>query len=77
MAVLGNAALAKSATVAPSKGYPTGRFPMPDANHARLALAMLPRAKGMSSDDKAAVRSRAQSMLSGPRKAAAAKATKY
>lgn len=75
MTVLGNAARAKSATVGPSKGYPTGRFPMPDQEHARLALQMLPRAKGMSSDEKAQVRARAQSMLS--RKAAAAKAVKY
>lgn len=76
MAVLGNAARAKSATVKPSKGFPTGRFPMPDLVHARLALQMLPRAQGMSGGQKAAVRARANSMLAGSRKAAASKAMK-
>lgn len=39
------------------------RFPMPDAKHARLALAMLPRAKNMPPGAAAKVRSRAQRML--------------
>lgn len=73
MAALSNTARAKSATVGASKAYPTGRFPMPDAKHARLALQMLPRAKHMSSDEKAAVRARASAKLSGVRSAAAAK----
>lgn len=75
MAALGNASRVKSATVAPSKSYPTGRFPMPDAKHARLALQMLPRAKGLSSGEAAAIKSRAQGMLGGARKAAASKAS--
>ena len=74
-APLGNAARTSSATVGPSKAYPTGRFPMPDVKHARLALQMLPRAKNMSPDNKAAVRARAQKMLGGVRSAAAAKST--
>jgi hypothetical protein len=60
---LGPAARKKSATVKPSKDYPTGRFPMPDAKHARLALQMLPKAKGLSSDQKAKIRARANKML--------------
>jgi hypothetical protein len=39
------------------------RFPMPDQAHARLALAMLPRAKGMPPGAAAKVRARAESML--------------
>lgn len=72
-APLGNAARTKSATVAPTKAYPTGRFPMNDLKHARLALQMLPRAKGMSADNKAAVRARANKMLAGVRSSAAKK----
>lgn len=63
MAELGNQARAKSATVAPSKDYPTGRFPMPDPEHARLALQFLPRAKGLSSGQSTAIRARANRML--------------
>lgn len=55
----------KSATIGASKGYPRGRFPMPDKEHARLALEFLPRAKGMSSSQDAAVRARANRMLAG------------
>lgn len=73
MAVLTPQQHQKSATIGASKGYPRGRFPMPDLEHARLALQMLPRAKNMGEDEKAAVRARAQKMLAG-RKAAAAKA---
>ncbi len=39
------------------------RFPMPDKAHARAALADLPKAKGLSSKQKATVRSRATRML--------------
>jgi hypothetical protein len=53
----------QSATIPPSKGHPSGRFPMPDRKHARLALQMLPRAQGMSARDRAAVRNRATRML--------------
>ena len=52
-----------SATVAPSAGYPSGRFPMPDLKHARLALQMLPRAKHMPPGAAAKVRARANAML--------------
>lgn len=73
MAVLSNAAHAKAATIAPSKGYPAGRFPMPDLLHARLALQDLPKAKGLSSNEKAEIRADARAKLAG-RKAAAKKA---
>jgi hypothetical protein len=39
------------------------RFPMPDKKHARLALQMLGRAKGLSSSQKARIRARANRML--------------
>jgi hypothetical protein len=60
---LGAAARKRSATVKPSKDHPTGRFPMPDKKHARLALQMLDRAKGLSSSAKAKIRARAHKML--------------
>jgi hypothetical protein len=41
------------------------RFPMPDVKHARLALQMLPRAKGMSGGEESQVRTRAERMLAG------------
>lgn len=63
MAALSNASRAKSATIAPSKTHPTGRFPVNDVKHARLALQMLPRAKGMSGSQRAAVKARAIQML--------------
>jgi hypothetical protein len=53
----------KSATVKPSKDHPTGRFPMPDKKHARLALQMLGRAKGLSAGQKKAIRARANKIL--------------
>lgn len=55
----------QSATIPPSPEHPAGRFPMPDAEHARLALSMLGRAKGLSSNQKAEIRSRAMAMLRG------------
>lgn len=55
----------KSATIAPSQGHPSGRFPMPDKAHARLALQMLNRAKGLSPQQKAEIRQRALRMLAG------------
>lgn len=67
MAELSNKARVKSATVAPSKGYPTGRFPIPNAEHARLALQMLPRAKGLSSSEEAQIRARANRKLAAQR----------
>ena len=45
------------------KNGESNRFPMPDKNHARLALAMLPRAKNMPPGAAAKVRARAHSML--------------
>lgn len=39
------------------------RFPMPDKAHARAALQDLPKANGLSSSDKAKIRSRAHRML--------------
>lgn len=73
MAQLTPAQHQKSATLPPSKGHPRGRFPMPDREHAKLALEMLPRAKGMGSSQKADVRARAEGILNR-RRAAAAKA---
>jgi hypothetical protein len=65
MAELTPAEHEKGATIAPSKGYPRGRFPMNDTEHARLALQMLPRAKGLSGGQEAAIRARANRMLAG------------
>jgi hypothetical protein len=45
------------------------RFPMPDTKHARLALQMLPKAKNISPNEEAQVRTRATRML-GAQKAA-------
>ena len=39
------------------------RFPMPDKNHARLALSMINKAKGLSEDQKANIRSKAHAKL--------------
>jgi hypothetical protein len=52
-----------SATIPPAKGHPSGRFPMPDAKHARLALAFLPRAKGLTPAQAARIRARAKRKL--------------
>jgi predicted Zn-dependent protease len=53
----------KTATIKPSKDHPSGRFPMPDEKHARLALQDLPKAKGLSPEEKAAIRARAEKKL--------------
>lgn len=60
MAVLNAKQRAASATV-----YTAGRprFPMPDEEHARLALQMLPRAKGLTNAQKLAITARANKML--------------
>lgn len=42
---------------------PGGRFPMPDKKHARLALQMESRAKGLTAADKAKIEARAHKML--------------
>jgi len=39
------------------------RFPMPDKQHARLALAMVGRAKGLSASQKAEIKARARGIL--------------
>jgi hypothetical protein len=52
-----------SATIAPSAGYPRGRFPMPDKGHAKAALFDLPRAKGLSASQKAHIRAAAEKKL--------------
>jgi hypothetical protein len=57
----------RSATIAPSKGYPRGRFPMNDKRHAKLALQFLPQAKGLSSGQESAIRTRATRMLASKR----------
>ena len=41
------------------------RFPMPDKAHARNALARLPQAKGLSAEEKAKIRRRAERILAG------------
>lgn len=46
-----------------SETLPGGRFPMPDKQHARMALADLPKAKGLTSAEKAKIRGRAERML--------------
>lgn len=46
-----------------SQTLPGGRFPMPDKEHARLALQMLPRAKNLSNAQKAAIKARAHKIL--------------
>lgn len=45
-----------------SETLPGGRYPMPDANHARLALSMLNRGN-LSPAEKAKVKARADKML--------------
>lgn len=59
----------RSATIPASKGYPRGRFPMPDKLHARLALQFLPRAKNLGPGQAAAIRARANRKLAGERAA--------
>jgi hypothetical protein len=76
MAVLNARQRRRSATIPPSRGHPSGRFPMPDLAHARLALQMLPRAKGLSSGEEAQIRARARAKLSGSRAAAAQRANR-
>ena len=65
MAVLNAAQHRRFATITEKKpGHkPQGRFPMPDKEHARLALQMLPRAKGLSDADKEKIRARANAKL--------------
>ncbi len=55
----------KSATIVQKnrQGGQKYRFPMPDQPHAKAALADLPKAKGLSSKQKATIRSRAEGML--------------
>lgn len=53
----------RSATIKHGGPGGHGRFPMPDRKHARLALQMLNRAKGLSSNDKSKIRARAHRIL--------------
>lgn len=62
MAVLNEAQRKASATVQGD------RFPMPDLNHARLALAMVNRAHGLSDADRAKIVKRARTMLGESKK---------
>ena len=60
----------RSATIVQKKKGPHGgstryRFPMPDKSHARSALAMLPKAKGLSAADREKIKDRAYKMLYG------------
>jgi hypothetical protein len=57
----------RTATIPASKGYPRGRFPMPDRRHAELALELLPTAKNMSAGEDTAVRARATRILAAKR----------
>ena len=74
----------RSATIVQKKKGPHGgstryRFPMPDKSHARSALAMLPKAKGLSAGDRKKIKDRAYRMLYGttdPTKIAKRKAGK-
>ena len=70
MAVLKAKARKRSATIIEKKKGPKGgstryRFPMPDKSHARSALAMLPKAKGLSTEDRKKIKNRAYKMLYG------------
>lgn len=56
------AALPKSTFAGPHRS-----FPMPDKGHASAALQDLPKAKGLSSSEKAHIRARADRMLDIPR----------
>ena len=74
----------RTATIVQKKTGPQGgstryRFPMPDNSHARSALAMLPKAKGLSAADRKKIKNRAYRMLYGttdPAKIAKRKAGK-
>lgn len=74
MGKLSAALRARTATVKQPnrKGGQKNRFPLPDAqqggekqavDHARMALAMLPRAKGLSAAEKAKIRAKAEAIL--------------
>jgi len=52
-------------TKGPKGGSTRYRFPMPDKSHARNALAMLPKAKGLSTANRKKIRDRAYKMLYG------------
>ena len=51
------------ASIGASKGYPRGRFPIPDAGHARAALMDLKGAKGLSGSQKQMIRQKAIAKL--------------
>jgi hypothetical protein len=56
----------KTATIVEKEdGTMRYRFPMPDKAHARNALARLPLAKGLTAEEKAKVKRRAERILAG------------
>jgi hypothetical protein len=63
MAVLSSAEHKRHATIKATSKYPRGRFPMPDKEHARKALQLLPKAHGLSSGQKAKIRAKARRIL--------------
>lgn len=67
MAVLNAEQHRKYATITVRKKgkKPEGRFPMPDKEHAIMALREINRAKNLSPADKAKIRARAHSMGAG------------
>ena len=58
---------AKGRAKLPGKVFagPGRSFPIPDKNHAKAALIDVGRAKGLSSGQKATIRSKAKGLLSG------------
>ncbi|MEM3145434.1 MAG: hypothetical protein QW332_05555 [Thermoproteota archaeon] len=63
----------RTATIVEHEKGPRGgetryRFPIPDKAHARNALARLPVAKGLSSEERAKIRARAYQVLYGSSK---------
>jgi|TARA_R110000822_G_scaffold76624_1_gene184286 hypothetical protein len=64
MAVLTPAQRKKSATVIQKKkGRTRYRFPIPDKTHARVALARLPNAKGLTTTERKKIKDKANRML--------------
>ena len=56
-------AKARKALPASTFAGPDRSFPIPDKNHAKAALQDLPKAKGLSAEEKAKIRSRAHAKL--------------
>ncbi|MDI3298265.1 MAG: hypothetical protein QJR08_03745 [Bacillota bacterium] len=60
-------------TPGPRGGRTRARFPMPDKAHARNALARLNQAQGLTAEEKAAIRRRAERIIYGGEKTAKTK----